>query len=213
VALLTGSVPAQGFPSGLQILRRFAAEHGWVGPTLFGGSRVIPLRRPRDVIAKEGVALLGDAACQVFPAHGSGIGPGLVAASVLAEELSAGRGVLGYQLAWMRRWGGLLAAWDLFRRFSQTLSASDIAALMRAGLLDEAGSRDGLDQRFPGLHAHTLPAKLRGVLREPGKVAALAPILLRMAAVRALYARYPADPARLAAWSRRAARFCGDDPA
>ena len=77
IGILTGSIPSLGFPSGKAILDEFVAQHPWVGPRVFGGSGAIPLRRAHDRLADDRVALLGDAGCQVFPAHGSGIGAGL----------------------------------------------------------------------------------------------------------------------------------------
>ena len=92
VSILTGSIPALGYPSGARILADFAAEQPWVGDTIFGGARTLPLRRPYDALAGGCVALLGDAACQVFSAHGSGVGIGLIAARMLADTLASGAG-------------------------------------------------------------------------------------------------------------------------
>jgi flavin-dependent dehydrogenase len=148
VSLLTGSIPALGHPSGARLLASFVAEQPWIGQTLFGGARAIPLRRPRE-LARGPVALLGDAASQVFSAHGSGIGIGLVAARQLADALSRGAGPEGYARAFRRRWGPLLGSYDLFRRFSQRLGAREVGWMMRAGLLNETSVRTALEQRLP----------------------------------------------------------------
>ena len=126
LAILTGSIPSRGVPSGRALLEGFLSDLPWVGAQRSGGSSPIPLRRPYDVLASERVALIGDAACQVFAAHGSGISAQLVASRILAEALASGEGPLGYQTRWQRRWGGLFAAYDLFRRFSETLDADDL---------------------------------------------------------------------------------------
>ena len=151
VAILTGSIPALGHPAGVALLEGFVAAQPWVGPRRFGGSRAIPLRRSRDQLAVGAVALLGDAGCQVFPAHGSGIGPGLVAAHVLAEALAEGDGLAGYAVQWQRRFGGLHAAYDLFRRFSQELDVEDLRRMIGSGLMDSMAVRAGLEQRLPPL--------------------------------------------------------------
>lgn len=207
IGLLTGSIPADGHPSGQQLLDDFVAEHSFIGPRLFGGARAVPLRRPLDRLASGNVALLGDAACQVFSAHGSGIGAGMVAARMLADALAGGGDPYAYAAAWQRRYGGLFAAYDVFRRFSQTLGPADLQALMTSGLLDEAAARAGLVQRLPTLELGALGGRLRGLVRERRLARRLAGVLVRMAAAGALYARYPRDPARLERWASRASRL------
>lgn len=209
VGILTGSIPGEGRPSGRVLLERAAAQEPWIGETLQGGSRALPLGRPHDVLARGHVALLGDSGRQVFAAHGSGIGAGLVAARLLADTLVLGRSPRAYAVAWQRRWGGLFAASDLFRRVSQALSGDDVARLFRAGLVDAAIVGAGLAQRVPRLSPAALPAKLRALAGEPRLGARLLAAIARMAAVRAAYARYPTDPAAVPAWSRAVARAAG----
>ena len=214
VSLLTGSIPALGHPSGKAILDRFVAAQPWIGARLFGGARAIPLRRPFDRLASADgrIALLGDAAGQVFPAHGSGIGAGLVAARLLADALADGRGAPGYALAWHRQFGGLLASYELFRRFSTTLSVEDLGRMMDLGLMDAALLRHGLAQTHAWLRPAAVPGKLAAAVRAPRLAVRLGAVVARMLAARALYARYPADAAQLPAWSRRVARVF-DEPA
>ena len=70
---------------------------------------------------------MGDAACQVFPAHGSGIGMGLIAGRMLADAVADAvdpgdeQVLWGYQAAFQHEFGGLLAAFDAFRRMSTVL--------------------------------------------------------------------------------------------
>ena len=70
---------------------------------------------------------------------------------MLAEALANKRGPMIYELRFLRRWGGLLAGYDVFRRFSQGLEVADLARLMELGLLDADGSRAGAAQRWPAL--------------------------------------------------------------
>lgn len=210
VGILTGSVPADGHPSGKALLERFVAEQRWIGARIFGGARAIPLRRPLDRLTDGRVALLGDAASQVFPAHGSGIGVGLVAARMLADALARGDGLDGWQVAWQREWGGLLASYDLFRRFSQTLTVADLERMMRAGLLDPALARSGLEQRYPRLGPDQLFRMAAAFTREPGLSARLLRIAGAMLTLRALYAHYPRDRVLLTAWSRAVASLFGE---
>lgn len=212
VSLLAGSIPAEGHPSGSELLRRFISEQRWIGARIFGGARAVPLRRPYDRLAGGRVALLGDAACQVFAAHGSGVGAGLVAAHQLAASLLGGGGVEEYAAKWHRRWGGLFASYDLFRRFSQSLSSAQIARMMDGGLLDAELATDGLAQRHPRIDLRAFPRKLFALGRRPSLARRLGAVGVRMLAARALYARHPRAQKGLRSWSRLVAFALGDTP-
>ena len=94
VSLLTGSIAEQGIPSGKRILSDFVERHSWIGEENFGGSRVIPLRRPYSVLGAGRVALIGDSASQVFAPHGSGIAMGMLGGQHLGDG--------GCQRSWKR---------------------------------------------------------------------------------------------------------------
>jgi flavin-dependent dehydrogenase len=152
VGLLTGSIPATGVMDAGALLDAFVATAPWLGERLFGGRGAIPVTRPYDMLASSGVALIGDAACQVHAAHGSGVGMGLLAARVLADAVQEDPGseasLRAYTRNFHRAHGGLLATADAFRRFIQQASRDDLVTLLTAGLLDEKLAHDGLAQRI-----------------------------------------------------------------
>jgi menaquinone-9 beta-reductase len=207
VGLLTGSLPPQA--SGGELLRRFVADHPWIGEPLFGGARAIPVRRAWTCVGRGTVALIGDAASQVYPAHGSGVGMQLVAAALLATALASGRGPWAYNVAWQRAYGGLLAASDLFRRFSATLDEADVRALMRRGVLSEGLMGDAMAQRPVRPDPRSVARAAAGLARMPALAVRLGPVLARMSAVEAWYRRYPEDPAALPAWAARLGQVSG----
>jgi flavin-dependent dehydrogenase len=201
VSLLTGTIPADAGISGQRLLADFVAEQPWIGEREFGGARAIPVRRSHDRLAQGRIAAIGDAACQIFPAHGSGIAPQLLAARVLAEQLAAGHGVHGYAVEFQRRYGGLLAGYDVFRRFSQDLEQAELAQLMRSGIMSPSSTRAALEQRTPGLPgAGELLDLGRGLVRAPALAARLSKVAARMVRLRALYAGYPRSAALLPRW-------------
>jgi menaquinone-9 beta-reductase len=203
LGILTGSIPSLGFPSGKAMLDAFVAQHAWVGARVFGGSGAISLRRPHDRLASDRVALLGDAGCQVFPAHGSGVGAGLIAARLLADTLASGGTPRDYELTWQRRHGGLFAFFDVFRRWNQTIDDATLSRVLHLGLLDADTLRAGIDQVLPRPSLRMLASKARVLAREPALAKTLAATAARGVAVRALYARYPRSAAAVPAWSRR----------
>ncbi|MFO0751117.1 MAG: FAD-dependent oxidoreductase [Myxococcota bacterium] len=155
LSVLSGSLPALGHPSGRALRDAFVARHGaWVGALRFGGQAPIPLQRPRRHLAHvdgrgaeaRAVVWIGDAASQVYAAHGSGIGAQLVAARMLGEALAA-RGAAGaaaWQRAWHRRFGASFVAADAFRRLSMRLGPRGLAFMLKAGLLRASMVRLGM---------------------------------------------------------------------
>src|SRR5690606_726565 len=135
------------------------ATRRWIGEPHAGGFGVIPLRRPYARFTAPGLALVGDAACQVFPVHGSGIGLGLIAGRMLADAVAAaaaaGSGDIGsaealgrYQIAFHQEMGPDLAAFDGVRRMTTAIGSEGVAKMVRAGLLSETMTLAGLDQRW-----------------------------------------------------------------
>lgn len=220
VELLAGALADGSTPSGGDLIRRFRADEPWVGELHFGGQGRIPLRRPYDRFSTPGLALVGNAACQVFPAHGSGIGVGMAAGRILAESVRGHDDTGGLQATWsyqagtMRELGGLLGAYDVFRRLSQRLSGADIGRLITAGLMSQGNAQAALLQRMPRPTPREGLTLLTGAARAPRLAGKMIPQVARMQAVHAIYRRYPRRPClrQLGRWSRLAARLHGGTP-
>ena len=215
VSVLTGTVATGEWGTGRDILDRFRDGADWIGEARFGGSGLIPLRRPHDRFTAPGLALVGDAACQVFPAHGSGIGVGLIAGTLLAEAV-AGSGDPGaegalwaYQARFQREFGATLAAYDVMRRMNSAAGADGVRALFRSGLFSPDLAATGLDQRWSAPPARELARSVRALAAERDLARHMVPALGRATAVRALYHRYPVDPdpGALRRWSAAATRL------
>ena len=119
-----------------------------------------------------------------------------------------------YVARFQRAHGGRLAAYDGFRRLSQTFDRNAVEALLDGGLLTPTGYHHGLDQRMPSTSPGELAATALAAIRQPRLAARLLPTVLRMAPVTRHYQRYPesASIAALAHWSSRAARFFDERP-
>lgn len=204
--ILTGSVPGEGHPSGRKMLDDFVAENEWIGERVFGGSAGIPIRRTYDKLAEGKVAAVGDAACQVFPAHGSGITPQLLAARILVDNLKSGKGVLGYEKEYQRTWGGIAAGYDVFRRFSQTLDLDELAGLMEAGIMTAETSKTAIEQRLPDMpDAAQLADYARALSKQPALAGRLLKVASLMLTVRQLYKAYPGPGPLRSGWARSVA--------
>lgn len=201
VFVLTGSVPADGHPSGKALLEAFVEERTWIGERVFGGARAIPLTYARPILVRGRVAAIGDAASQVFSAHGSGTGAGLVAARIVADALRTDD-LASYQHAWQKRWGFLFAAQDRIRRLTQDLTSEELRAVIGEGILGEQAVAASLAQRFPSLDASMLRSG-RALARRPSLAGRFARLGAGMAQLAALYARHPEDPSKQNAWAER----------
>ena len=217
VDLLTGAIATSAYAGGSALIGRMRAASPWIGPEVFGGRGAIPLRRPYDRLVAPGLALLGDAACQVFSMHGSGVGMGLLAARLLTDAVGVDGdpGALTvlwrYQARFHRRWGGLLAAYDIARRATQALAVTDVEAMLDVGIIDSNGFKAGLEQRLPAVTSLPILNLGLGMIKKPRlfvrlRSTAKIPSILRH------YRRYPdrPDDRRLASWSARAARHFGE---
>jgi hypothetical protein len=221
-SVLVGCLADGRHSTGPRMMAATRSDEPWLGDDLCAGSGVIPLRRPYARFTAPGLALVGDAACQVFPAHGSGIGIGLIAGTMLAEAVERANGgdvgdahnLWTYQAAFQREHGGLLAAFDVFRRMSTRLGGDGVARMVRAGLLTEAMTRGGLDQRWQPPELAALPQMARRMARVPGIAGLMLPMLARGQALRALGNRFPEhlDEVALARWDARARALLGRLP-
>ena len=220
VELLTGSIAGGWYRAGWQLMRELKAREPWIGRRCFGGAGAIPLRRPYDRLAAPGIALVGDSGCQVFPAHGSGTGSGMIAARMLADavahaaDIGSLEATWTYQARFQREIGSVHAAYDVIRRAVQREPGESLEALLDAGAIGEATTRAALEQRLPPASPVELVRIALAGLRSPLLVGRFARRLALMAPVSALYRRYPLRPDLdgLRRWSHAAAWLFNEPP-
>ena len=215
VSVLTGTIPALGHATGPELLKATRERHPWMGRTVFGGGGTIPLRRVYDRFTAPGIALVGDAACQVFPGHGSGIGFGLLAGKVLAEATAgvddpgSEAALWSYQAAYLREFGATLAGYDAIRRMSTKLGPEGVEALYATRVFSAPLVRPGLEQKVGLLGPRDTVAAARALAGRPALARLVVPALAAMGTARAVYRTYPGSPSPTAftAWQRTAERL------
>ena len=220
VGVLVGCLANGRYGTGPRLLADLRVEEPWIGEPIHGGFGVIPLRRPYARFTAPGLALVGDAACQVFPAHGSGIGMGLIAGRLLAEavagEVDPGDGEVlwGYQLAFQREFGGLMAFYDSVRRLSTALGTDGVAQLTRAGLTGETTTLAALNQTWATPPLAEMPRLAVNLFRSPKLASKVLPRLARGQLLARVGSTHPESPdaAALARWDRRVERLLGSLP-
>lgn len=218
VGILVGCLANGRYGTGPKMVADACAREPWIGEVIASGTGVIPLRRPYARFTAAGVALVGDAACQVFSAHGSGIGIGLVAGTMLAE----GVGLVDdpgdphqlwsrYQAPFQHELGGDLGGYDVLRRATTELGSDGVDALLRSGLMDEETARSGLDQRWATPPPAAAVRSAVTLARNPRLARVMVPSLARAQLFHPHAARYPdrLDLDALHRWERRSVRLAG----
>lgn len=173
--ILIGVKPGSG-PDADERFAAFLAERPYIGEKVFGDGGPIPIRRPLDTFVADGLVVLGDSACQVIPAHGSGTASALLAADLCAESvlraLETGRSdreaLWGYNHGFMTARGAVLAYYDVIRRHADTQDVADLNTMLRTGVLGPGEVFSGLFPEVPKLGFKQLAPKLRGMMKVIG---------------------------------------------
>jgi flavin-dependent dehydrogenase len=186
-----------------------------VYPLLFGSTGkgghggAVPVRRPLMSLVANGVAFVGDAALQVNPIHGGGIGPGMRAGIILGEvakeaiarrNLSA-EGLWPYNTRYLANFGRRLASLEIFRRLLQSVSDEELnfgfeKRILKSKDLMSANRGDGLSlSAFEKLRRVKRGISKIGLLRKVQKASKL------MKKINKAYAGYPLKSSNLDSWN------------
>ncbi len=178
---------------------------------LTGGGGLVPTRRPISPMVGNGVIIIGDAACQVNPIHGGGIGSsmmgGVKAAEFIIKALENGdvsrEALWPYTGVFMKLYGAKQAGLDIFRMLLQRLTNKEMNYGMRHHLItddDLLKTSMGEDMKlnitektsrlFKGLGSLSLLKKLN----DTAKI---------MKEIKALYRNYPSSPEGLQEWEEK----------
>jgi len=204
----------EGFPNPkTQLYDHVLSKPRFAGSTILNeGTWYLPTRRPLDCMTGNGVMVVGDAACQVNPVHGGGMGPsmagGFTAGQVIVEALEKDDfsrvGLWQYNVRYMKVYGAKQAGLDIFRLFLlSSVSNEEINYGMKYKLITE----EDVLKATQGQDLHlNITEKTRRAFRGFGKLGML--IRLRDAAnllkkMKALYLNYPASPNGFEEWRKR----------
>jgi flavin-dependent dehydrogenase len=211
VDILLGSKPGSG-PTPEERFARILEERTYIGEKVFGDGGPIPISRPLDTLAADGLVVLGDSACQVIPAHGSGTASAIIAADLAApvvmRAIETGRArradLWGYCHAFQSGRGALLAYYDVIRRHTDVLNVHDMDRMISSGLITPGEIYSGLVPEVPKFGLGDIGSRLGAAVDSGGLLADLA--RSGMLANRTLehYRMYPPLdlPGALQRWSR-----------
>ena len=185
-------------------------------PLLFGSKLIdgkggaVPVRRPLKSLVGDGVAFVGDAALQVNPIHGGGIGAGMRAGIILGEVVRqsiasrnfSATGLWSYNTRYLQNFGRRLASLEIFRRLLQAVSDEDMdfgfeRRLLEANDLMAANRGDGLSL--------SMADKMKRVKRGAGKISLLMKLQKAGSLMKKMskaYSNYPNNPDKLENWEK-----------
>jgi len=178
---------------------------------LTGGGGLVPTRRPISPMVGNGVIIIGDAACQVNPIHGGGIGSsmmgGVKAGEVIIEALKKGdvsrESMWSYTGMFMELYGAKQAGLDIFRMLLQRLTNKEMNYGMRHHLItddDLLKTSMGEDLKLNITEKTSRLFKGLGSLSLLKKLNATAKL---MKEIKELYRNYPSSPEGLEEWEAK----------
>ncbi len=210
VDILIGVKPGSG-PSPEERFEEILSRRPYIGERLFGDGAAIPIRRPLDTFAADGLLVVGDSACQVIPAHGSGTASAMIAAGmasvVVLRAIETGRAdrraLWGYCYAFQSTRGALLAYYDVIREHTSTLTVEDLDAMIGAGMVTGGDVYSGLVPEVPGIRAVDVLARAKPPMAPPRLLAGVARAGLKAQLTLRHYMDYPPldAPGALERWS------------
>lgn len=178
---------------------------------LTGGGGLVPTRRPISPMVGNGIIIIGDAACQVNPIHGGGIGSsmmgGVKAGEVIINALEIGdvsrEALWSYTGMFMELYGAKQAGLDVFRMLLQRLTNRELNYGMRHHLItdeDLLKTSMGEDLKLNITEKTSRLFKGLGSLSLLKKLNATAKI---MKEIKELYRNYPSSPEGLTEWEEK----------
>ncbi len=178
---------------------------------LTGGGGHVPTRRPLSSMVGNGVLIVGDAACQVNPIHGGGIGSSMMggakAGEVISEALEiedvSRERMWSYTGKFMEVYGAKQASLDIFRILLQRLTDKEMNYGMAHHLItdeDLLKTSMGEDVKL------NITEKTRRIFKGIGDLSLLRKLNSTanlMKIIKGLYRNYPSSPEGLGEWEEK----------
>jgi len=208
-----GVAMTKGFPNPKNVLYKHI-----ISKPIFKGSKVVeggawcvPTRRPLGNMVANGIIVVGDAACQVNPIHGGGIGPsmkgGTLAGSTIVNAIEkddwSRDGLWDYNPNYMEVYGLKQAGLDVFRKLVQASDDDELNYGMAYKLITEEDLlKTSLGEEVKLNISEKAMRAFRGI-RKIGFVRKLRNTVKTIKTVRECYGEYPSSPEGFDEWRRK----------
>jgi len=191
----------------------FRDRQGYFGKHVYGGGGKIRIAHSLDRLVTDGFMAIGEAACQVIPAHGSGVASALYAghlAARVASEAVRNRRVTTdalwpYACRYQRGRGAVLATYDINRLMIEQLTQDQLAVMLESGVVRAEDMRDASIPKPISMSPKSVLQRMGAALRNPSLIGFVRKMASASFRVRLHYARYPKryDPQSFEAWRKR----------
>ena len=151
----------------------------------------------------------------VVPAHGSGVGSGLIAAKILSEKIishsdpGSVEATWSYQSAFQKDRGAIHAFYEIFTRMSQLFNEGEVNEFI-SWLMPASALEASFHQQMPHILSLDLIPSFFSSISKPYLASKIITNLPKMLAVYLSYSKYPQNPdlSQLKVWSKISS-FCG----
>ena len=194
-------------------IKAFKEEQGYYGKKILGGQGKIRIRRALPRLVADGFMVIGEAACQVIPAHGSGAASAMwaahlaanVAAPIIKSRPPTTSDLWPYAYQYMTGRGRVLAVYDAFRLAISDLTGDQICQLLKVGVIGAAEFINAAIPRLPQFELKYIPGQIAGIAKNPFFIKYLFKIAMNQEKVKRLYANYPRhyDPTAFVLWKEK----------
>ncbi|MDI6730775.1 MAG: NAD(P)/FAD-dependent oxidoreductase [Candidatus Altarchaeum sp.] len=206
---------------------KFRGEKFLNSEIIDAGGGINSTRRPIDSLVDVhkgiGIMLVGDAACQVNPIHGGGIGQamragyfaGMAIKKIYERNDKDGIGKISLNDLWeynsyyMQNYGGTIASLDLFRIFLQNLSDEEVNSGMSSGMIKEEDLIKISEGEEINLSIAEKIMRLSRGLSALSTAKKLAYTVKKMKEIKEMYKNYP-SPKKFFKWKENVERIYED---
>ena len=178
---------------------------------------LLPIRRPLTQIVADGLALIGDSACQVNPMSGAGIVQAMIASQILANSIEhlvdtskllfTVNDLWNYAYSYMTSWGTLHAMYDVTKYFFAELSIEELKYMLEKELLTQTDISTLEANRYNFSRIFLAIKKIGRLAKKPKLLRKLLHTLWRIRKVKKIYRNYPKVPDRISEFYKKQSEF------
>jgi len=212
--ILIGKKADHDGPPVADYVERFRERQGYYGEQLHGGGGPICISHSLDKLVADGFMVIGEAASQVIPAHGSGVASALyagrLASNAAAQALKDGEPTTAALWPYCRQYqsgrGGVLAAMNVTRLMVDSFAENIITPMLESGVMQSEDLYNAGIPKATAMSISSIPRRLKGLLKSPQLILPLAKMSRLALQVQKHYSKYPRqyDPDSFASWKRKA---------
>lgn len=207
-----GVAMTKGFPNPKNILYKHIVSKPVFknSKIIEGGAWCVPTRRPLDNMVGNGIIIVGDAACQVNPIHGGGIGPSMKGGTIAGKTIVGAiekdnwsyDGLWAYNIDYMEVYGLKQAGLDVFRKLVQATDDDELNYGMAYKLITEEDLLQTSLGEEVKLNISEKAVRVFRGMRKIGFLRKLRNTVNAIKTTREWYRNYPTSPDGFDEWKR-----------